>query len=60
MEVIVAFLLGVWTSLGLPVVERGDPVPAVCRPPEDALIVYKDLSRPYAEDTYYPVSGCGL
>ncbi|WP_158002484.1 hypothetical protein [Methyloterricola oryzae] len=56
MEVIVTVLLGLWMGLGLPVVERGET--ANCRPPEEARIVYKDLTRPYAEEAYYPVMGC--
>lgn len=61
MEVVLSSLVGLWTSLGLPIVEAepeaGSNERACVLDLEDRIAL-KDLSQPYTEGRYYPANGC--
>jgi hypothetical protein len=60
MDTLFAMILNILASLGWPVGAETPPRPqsVMCRPDPDDTVVYKDLSRPYADAGYYPAGGC--
>lgn len=56
MDAVFALILRALASLGWPV--GAEAPPPICRPDPNDALVYKDLSRPYADTGYYPAGGC--